>query len=204
MEAHGEDAPLEPEEAARAAWYGVLSRLLYAPPESDLLESLSAAESEGEHAEAGSFVEAWGALQRACGAADPEAVREEYETLFVSVGRAPVTPYTSAYAAPHGPERHLVALRTRLGSWGLTRHDRVFEAEDHIAALCDAMRWLIVRGHDLEEQRGFFDEYIARAAPAFCDAINRAPDAVFYRAVSQFLRAYVRLEQDAFDMHTPS
>lgn len=196
--------PLEPEEEARALWYALLSRLFYAPPDRELLGQLAASLQDGADADSNAFIDALRSAQLACREADADAVRDEYESLFVGVGKAPVTPYTSAYAAAHAPDRHLVALRARLGAWGLTRRDQVFEAEDHIAALCDAMRWLVVQQRPLEEQREFFGEFVAPAVPFFCDAINRAASADFYRNVGALARAYVALEQDAFDMHTPA
>lgn len=196
--------PLEPEEEARALWYALLSRLFYAPPDRALLVQLASALEDGADAGGSAFVDALRALQLACRDADPEVLRDEYESLFVGVGKAPVTPYTSAYAAAHAPDRHLVALRALFLEWGLTRREQVFEAEDHVAALCDAMRWLIERARPLEEQRDFFVEYVAPAAPAFCDAINRISGADFYRKVGAFARAYIALEQDAFDMHIPA
>lgn len=193
---------LEPEEEARALWYALLSRLFYAPPDGALLARLAAGLQDGADAEPSAFVDALRALQLACRDADPEALRDEYESLFVGVGKAPVTPYTSAYAAARAPDRHLVALRARFMEWGLTRRDQVFEAEDHVAALFDAMRWLVEHARPLEEQRDFFAEYVAPAMPGFCNAINRISGADFYRHVGAFARAYVALEQDAFDMHT--
>ena len=197
-------ATLEPEEAARALWYALLSRLLYAPPDRTLLVQLASGLEDGAEVEAGAFIDALRGLQFACRDADPDALRDEYESLFVGVGKAPVTPYTSANAAAHAPDRHLVALRARLFEWGLTRRDQVFEAEDHVAALCDAMRWVIGHARPLEEQRDFFVEYVAPAVPDFCDAINRMPGADFYRKVGAFARAFIALERDAFDMHTPA
>jgi TorA maturation chaperone TorD len=195
---------LPPEEEARALWYALLSRLFYAPADRELLGQLGAGLQDGSDVDTGVFIDALRALQLACRDADPEALRDEYESLFVGVGKAPVTPYTSAYAASHAPDRHLVALRERLSAWGLTRREQVFEAEDHVAALCDAMRWLIVHGNPLEEQRDFFAGFIAPAMPRFCDAINRMSGADFYRKVGAFTRAFVALEQEAFDMHTPA
>lgn len=196
--------PLEPEEAARAHCYALLSRLFYAPPDRALLVQLASALEDGTDADASAFVDTLRALQLACREADPEVLRDEYESLFVGVGKAPVTPYTSAYAAPHAPDRHLVALRARFLDWGLTRRDQVFEAEDHVAALCDAMRWIVGCARPLEEQRNFFGEFVAPAVPSFCDAINRMAGADFYRKVAAFARAFIALEQEAFDMHTPA
>jgi TorA maturation chaperone TorD len=194
--------PLEPEEEARALWYALVSRLFYAPPDGELLAGLSAGLDDGAQNAESPFLQAWRALQLACRGADPHALREEFENLFIGVGKAPVTPYTSAYAAGHAPDRHLVELRSKLGEWGLRRRERVFEAEDHVSALCDAMRWLIVQRRPLEEQRAFFAEFVEAGLPFFCDAINRSPTAVFYRQAGAFTRMFVTVEKDAFDMHT--
>jgi TorA maturation chaperone TorD len=195
---------LEPEEQARAFWYGLISRLFYAPPDRLLLDQLSSAPGSEAEDEEGGFLQSWRALQRACGVSDPEALREEFDTLFVSVGKAPVTPYTSSYAAPHAPDRHLLELRRRLQALGLARRERVFEVEDHVSALCDTMRWLIEQERPLEEQRAFFGDFIDPGVLLFCDAINRSPLAAFYRTAADFTRAFVLVEKDAFDMHLPA
>lgn len=197
-----ESQALGAEDRARAHWYALVSHLFYAAPDAALLQRVTSASDEGADPSESPLVEAWRGLQAACRAADPETVRAEFDDLFVGVGKAPVTPYTSSYAASHAPDRHLLALRTRLGEWGLARHERVFESEDHISAVCDAMRWLIERGRPLEEQRVFFMAFIDPAAASFCSAINRSPVAVFYRAAAALALAFVTVEKEAFDMHT--
>ena len=193
---------LDPGEEARSLWYALISRLFYAPPDSELLMGLSAGLADGADEGESAFLKTWRALQLACRGAEPQALREEFEGLFVGVGKAPVTPYTSSYAASHAPDRHLLELKERLGGWGLGRRERVFEAEDHVSALCDAMRWLIAQGRPLEEQREFFNRFVASGVPLFCDAIKRSPTANFYRTVGEFTSAFVAVENDAFDMHT--
>ena len=193
---------IEPEEAARALWYAIVSRLFYAPPDQALLDGLATVGEQGVAAEGNPFLETWQTLRLSCREVDPEAVREEFETLFVGVGRAPVTPYTAAYAASHAPDRHLLELRTRLGEWQLGRRERVFETEDHVSAVCDSMRWLIEQGRPIEEQRAFFEDFVDRGIPAFCAAINRSPLADFYRQVGSFTQAFLSVERAAFDMHT--
>jgi len=197
-----EEAGLEAEEQARAFWYALLSRLFYAAPDRALLDGLAGDARPDPEAEPSPFLESWAALQAACRVADPEALREEFESLFVGVGKAPVTPYTSAYSASHAPDRNLLALRNTLNQWGLARRERVFEVEDHVSALFDSMRWLIEQRRPLEDQRTFFDIFVAAAVPLFCDAIDSSPAADFYRRAAQFARAFVAVEKNAFDMHT--
>jgi len=197
-----EEAGVEAEEQARAFWYAVLSRLFYAAPDRALLDAFAGNAQPDPEAEPNPFLESWARLQAACRGAEPEALREEFDSLFVGVGKAPVTPYTSAYAASHAPDRHLLALRNTLNAWGLGRNERVFEVEDHVSALFDGMRWLIEQRRPLEDQRAFFDAFIDAALPLFCSAIDAAPAADFYRRAGEFARAFVAVEKDAFDMHT--
>ena len=196
--------PLGAEDQARAQWYALISRLFHAVPDEALLRGLAAAPDGSEEGGDGPFLDAWRGLQAACIDADPESVRAEFDDLFVGVGKAPVTPYTSAYAAVHAPDRHLLALRTRLGEWGLGRRESVFETEDHISAVCDAMRWLIEEGRPLRDQRDFFMAYVDPALPAFCSAIKASVLADFYRSAGSLAQAFHGIEREAFEMHTES
>lgn len=190
---------LPPEEVARANFYGLLARLFYAPPDAALLEAI--AEAEEIDAEDGGIGEAWQGLARAAGAADPEAVREEYENSFVGTGKAPVTLYTSAYTIRYSNEVPLVALRAELAALGLGRHEAAHEPEDHIAALCDTMRHLVAeQQRELSEQARFYRRWIAPAADPLCDAISKHPGSDFYRHVGRFAKCFFELEQSAFEM----
>lgn len=193
---------VEPEDQARAEWYALISRLFYAPPDRELLQRLGSPPKDDPDAESNGLVDAWRELQVRCQTADTEAVRAEFEALFVGAGRAQVTPYTSAYAASHAPDRHLLELRDRLADWGLARRDGVFEVEDHVSAICDAMRWLIEHGLGLDDQRAFFFEFIEPGLGPFCSAIKRSPTAVFYRVVSDVTDGFMAVEKEAFDLHT--
>ncbi len=194
---------IEPEERARALWYAIISRLFYAPPDREFLDGLK---DVGQGANVGvvesPFLTAWSNLRDACATASAEATREEFESLFVGVGKAPVTPYTSAYAAPNVPDRHLLALRETISEWGLARRDRVFEAEDHVAALCDAMRWLIEQSAGLEDQRAFFLKFVGPGVRGFCAGIRQSPAAAFYAKAGAFAEAFLAVDEDAFEMHT--
>jgi len=65
---------LAAEEAARAAFYGLLARLFYAPPDTALLEALAGA--GGLDADEGSLADAWQGVVRAAAVADSETERE--------------------------------------------------------------------------------------------------------------------------------
>jgi TorA maturation chaperone TorD len=190
---------LPPEEVARANFYGLLARLFYAPPDARLLEALAGADEV--EAEDGDIGEAWQRLARAAAAADPEAVREEYETLFVGTGKAPVTLYVSAYLIRYSNEVPLVRLRQQLAGMGLARREEVHEPEDHIAALCEVMRHLVAaQPQDLEKQKQFFESWIWPAARPLCDAIRASERAAFYNAVAGFLMGLCTIEHTSFEM----
>jgi TorA maturation chaperone TorD len=190
---------LPPEEVARANFYGLLARLFYAPPDAPLLEAIAGA---GEiEAEDGGIGGAWQALAQAAARADVEAVRDEYDAVFVGTGKSPVTLYTCAYSVRFSNEAPLVELRGEFAALGLARKNEASEPEDHIAALCDAMRHLIaVQNRALEEQGRFFNRWIAPSIGPLCDAIEGDPTTSFYKAVGQFAKAFFQLEQTAFEM----
>ena len=194
-------ALLDPEEAARANLYGLVSRLFYAPADPNLLAEISRADPSGAADEnSGALPAAWHDLRQACRGAFPPLVRQEFDTLFIGVGKAEVTPYLSAYAEPSAPDRYLVRLRDQLAAWPLARRDSVFEVEDHISGVSDVMRWLVASGHPLAEQRGFFDTYVYPGGVPFCVAVQKAVSAAFYKPVAIFAAAFFEVERAAFEM----
>src|SRR4051812_6194476 len=142
----GEAAPLQfiptlpPEEAARAHFYALIATLFYAPPDERLLKTLAdAGELDGADSP---LAAAWRALSEAARHVSPARAREEYDSLFIGVGKAPVTLYACAYSIRFSNEVPLVELRAELALLGLARRGEANEPEDHIAGLCDVMRYL--------------------------------------------------------------
>lgn len=198
------------EDRARADWYALIARLFYAAPDGPLLERLRGKPKdpgekpklELEPLKPSGFPATVVALEQAAREADAQALRQEYDDLFIGAGRAVVTPYTSGYAVPNAPDRHLLALREHLASWGLVRREAVYEVEDHVSAICDVMRWLIEHDRPLEVQKRFFDEFVHPGVTTFCDAIDASAAQGFYRAVAGLARAFLGIEKEAFDLHT--
>ena len=186
---------MPPEEQARANFYGLLARLFYSPPDAALLEGIGGETLEGD------LAEPWQGLKSAAAGADPEAVREEYESAFIGTGKAPVTLYTTAYLIRYSNEAPLAELRGELARLGLARRAETREPEDHIAALCDVMRHLVAKQNAaLEEQRRFFNRWIAPAIDPLCGAIERSDRTAFYKPVARFANAFLTLERLAFEM----
>ena len=192
--------PEVPEDQARAGHYALLARLFYAGPDAGLLAVIAdageIAAGDGRSALAG----AWNALALAARAMDAEAARLEYDQLFVGTGKAEVTPYASFYLTETGREKILVQLRAELASLGLGRAERTLEPEDHVSGLLDAMRYLISLGSDdaaLQNQRAFFERYIAGSYHGLCAAISASEKANFYKHVADFAETFLRVEDEA-------
>jgi TorA maturation chaperone TorD len=188
---------LAPEDQARANFYALLSRLFYAPADAGLLAALGQAdelEADDEIISA-----RWRELAKAAAGADADAVREEYETAFVGTGKAPITLYTSAYSIKYTNEVPLAALRAELAALGLARRNEVGEPEDHIAALCDTMRYLVVE-RELDDQQRFFGRWIQPIAEPLCNAIEQSGHTAFYKHVARMAKAFFLLERSAFEM----
>lgn len=196
---------LAPEEQARADFYALISRLLLAAPDAPLLAALAAADSIAP-AQAGSPLEqAWESLVLAAAIVDADAVKEEFDALFVAVATPAVNPYASLYLTGFMMEKPLAALRADLAALGLARHARSGEPEDHLGALCEAMRILIagapgVMPQPVAAQRAFFDKHIAPWHARCLDDIRRAQGANFYQRVADFIEAFFAVEAQAFDI----
>ena len=195
--------PLAQEDQARSDFYAVLARLWYGAPDRALLATLAGAEELVPEAEQSAVADAWRALAAAAGSADEEAVRLEYDEVFVGVGRAEVSMFATAYFTGAFKERVIVRLRDELGELGLARAAGAREPEDHFAALCDVMRHLIAAGSGasaLERQRRFFQHYIEPAYAGFAERAAASPNARFYRSVARFTKAFFDLEVESFQM----
>jgi len=198
--------PASPEDQARADLYGLLARLFYAPPDANLISELrfaAPAPADGETltAEGNAFGSAWSGLLAACASAFPARLEEEHLQLFVGVGKAEVTPYLSAYIVQSERDAPLARLRGELAEWGLARRESASEPEDHVATICETMRWLIVRRKaDLEVQRRFFLEYLYTAGLRFCSAVSACENAKFYRHPARLLQAFLDIEHKAFEI----
>jgi TorA maturation chaperone TorD len=192
---------LEAEDQARADFYALLARLFYGPPDRALLGALAASPPLAAEDKSSPLAKAWEELRAAAASADPEAVREEYESVFVGTGKAEVTLYGSAYTVRSAVDNPLVELREFLWQQGMARNPGASEPEDHVAGLCDAMRFLIAEKSGIGDvEKLFFKKFIWPSAMALCDAITRHEGTAFYRRVGCFAQSFFELEHAALDM----
>ena len=191
------------EELARAEVYGLLAALLSAQPSDDLYGQLQVAVTEAPAA--GAFLErSFGALVEASRRVPLQAVHEEYDALFQGIGKPEVFLHSSYFIAGALNDKPLVALRDELRALGLERQPDQFITEDHLACLCEVMRFLIA-GDDLAvsnlaAQRRFFDTHLRGWTGALWDVLETHPRGNFYRAVASFGRDFFSVEAQAFDM----
>jgi TorA maturation chaperone TorD len=191
------------EETARAEVYGLLAQLFYAPPTPELLAALRVAPTEAPAA-GGFLEEPWRALVGVCRDMDDTEVAAEHDALFGGVGKPEVYLFGSHYLTGFLNERPLARLREDLAGLGLARDEAMPETEDHLAYLCEVMRYLIagddVAVSNLTRQQAFFADHLQPWASAACDAVAGHPRARFYARLADFTRAFLGEEQQGFDM----
>ena len=193
------------EDQARADFYALLARLYAAAPDAVLLSSIAAcdelpadAASEGGRA----LADAWRKLIAASTAMDPAAAADEYQNLFVGVGKSEVSVHGSAYVKSPGTSP-LIEVRASLAKLGLARQSGVNVYEDHLATVCETMRALITGAGQGEpfafaEQREFFESHVKPWVFDCCTAIQNSPVANYYRRVAEFTQLFMAIERDSF------
>ena len=191
------------EETARAEVYGLLAALYYVAPSAELHGNIRVAVTEAPAA--GAVLESsWQELVAAAREQSLADIGQEYDALFGGVGKPELYLFGSHYLSGFLNERPLAALRTDIAALGLARDEAMPETEDHVAYLCEVMRYLIA-GDDVEvanltRQREFFARHIQPWVPLMCEAIMQHPKARFYRALAAFTQAFIRVESQGFDM----
>lgn len=192
------------EETARAEIYGLLAQLFYAPPAPQLLAALRVAVTDAP-AQGAFLEEPWRQLVGAARELDDRAIADEYDTLFGGVGKPEVYLFGSHYLSGFLNEKPLARLRDDLAGLGLARDEATMsETEDHVAYLCEVMRYLIagddVAVANLTRQSEFFAAHLQPWTNALCDAISAHPRARFYAQLAEFTRAFLGVEAQGFDM----
>ena len=191
------------EETARAEVYGLLAALYYSAPSAELHENLRIAVTEAPAA--GALLESsWGELVAATREQSLADIGQEYDALFGGIGKPEVYLFGSHYLSGFLNEKPLAALRTDIAALGLARDEAMPETEDHVAYLCEVMRYLIA-GDDVEvanltRQREFFTRHVQTWVPMMCEVIMQHPKARFYRALAVFTQAFLSVEAQGFDM----
>ena len=132
-------------------------------------------------------------------------INQEFVDNFIGIGRPEVMLYGSYFMSGYLNENPLVLLRDDLAKFGLTRDEALVETEDHIAFLCEVMRYLILADDPpvpFAEQRAFFHAYIASWYGRMADDIEAASDTDFYKTVGRLTRVFFDVETQSFDFES--
>jgi TorA maturation chaperone TorD len=187
------------EDRYRAQFYRLLSRLLARAPDRDLLTQLS--QFDGNDTAIGQALDALGAAART---ATPETTADEFQNLFIGIGRGELVPFASFYLTGFLNEKPLARLRQDMAIHGVERAEGVSEPEDHIASVCEIMAGFILGDFEapmpLAQQSEFFDRHIGCWAGRFFEDLENAKSADFYKSVGALGRAFLEIETTAFHM----
>ena len=112
---------IDQEQRYRASAYALLAALLRAPPEQALLDHVVTLSPEGDP-ESDELSLAMMALADAAQKARPGDLEDEYNILFIGLGRGEVVPYGSWYLTGYLMEQPLSDLRDDLRALGFERN----------------------------------------------------------------------------------
>lgn len=187
------------DQTLRTEIYLLLSALFRSAPSKEMLDFLKSLEVEPS---ASAMQQAWIALQHAANQADREDLEDEYQNLFIGIGRGEVVPFGSWHRTGSMMEKPLAEIRHDLELLGIERADNVKEPEDHISALCEVMAMLTEEEEGL--QQAVFNKHIAPWFNAFTHQLGNAESVDFYKPAAQLCDAFLTLEQVRFSENTKS
>ena len=196
-------AYVSPEDHGRANFYALISRLFAAAPDQALLAAMAGSPPLATDDNGAELPQSWSKLISASTAMDEDAASDEFEKLFMGVGKAPVNLHASHHLTGFMMEQPLADVRGTLATLGFARVETQTMVEDHLSALTEVMRLLIVGGDGVQPssvsaQRQFFSAHIEPWFEICCAAISKSSLANFYTVVAQFARSFLQVERDAF------
>jgi TorA maturation chaperone TorD len=185
------------EERHRAQLYLLLSRLLGAPMDNDLLQLIKGLESD-----ATPIGVAVGELKDLLKNSSLENAIDEYEELFIGVTQGELIPFKSYYLTGFLHEKPLAELREHMNELGIAKSNDVGEPEDHIAFILEMMQGLIVglfgKPSTIPEQNRFFENHIACWAPKFFEDLEAAEAAHIFVPIGRIGKLFMEVEGEAF------
>jgi TorA maturation chaperone TorD len=199
MNAQTPQTPAGPsaEDRLRADLYNYLGLVLARPMDRMVLDQTAGLRGDGT-----ALGRAIDALARIAGEIDPVAARREFNALFIGLGRGELVPYASFYLTGFLNEKPLATLRRDFAALGLARAEGVFEPEDGIASLMEAMGSMIAGrfGPPVapSRQRDFWARHVGPWAGHFFTDLEGAKSARLYGAVGAVGRCFIEIEREAF------
>ncbi|ELR63562.1 Putative formate dehydrogenase-specific chaperone [Photobacterium marinum] len=181
----------------RVEIYSMLAHLLRKAPDENAINWLAELDVEDTQHQTNEMAAAWPLLKLAAQKANLIALEEEYQDLFIGIGRGDVVPFGSWYLTGSLMEMPLAHLRRDLAVLGFQRDESVKEPEDHIAALLEVMAMLVEEGQE-HFQKTFFNRHIAPWFEKFFADVKAAESAVFYCAVGELALQFLTVEKTRF------
>ena len=183
----------------RADLYALIGRQLFFAPSATSLAELAGL--SGDDTEMGRAFNALAKVARAISLAD---ATEEYNQLFIGMGRGELLPYGSYYLTGFLNEKPLAKLRNSMAQLGIARSDEVKEPEDHIGTLCEMMSGLIIGRYgaplNLSGQREFYGAHLESWAGHFFKDLEAAKGSRLYQPLGTIGRLFMEIETEAFAM----
>jgi len=196
---------IENEQRYRASAYALLAGLLRAAPAQILLDYVNGLSPDGDGTDVDSgddLAVAMFSLATAARERDLAMIEQEYNNLFIGVGKGEVVPYGSWYLTGFLMEQPLSDLRDDLRTLGFERSDDTCEPEDHAAAIFEVFSVMISDGTSLSTQQVFFETHMQPWLERFFADLGDARSADFYRDVALFGAAFLKLESAYLSMHS--
>lgn len=187
------------EQQYRASAYSLIASLLRQAPDQNLLDHVSTL-SEQTQSEGDDLMVSMCTLGLSAKIMTPSAVEDEFQDLFIGLGKGEVVPYGSWYLTGFLMEKPLSDLRDDLSSLGYVRNESSSEPEDHAAALSEVIALMIGDGTPLDIQKEFFQSHMVNWFGRFFNDLTEAKSSVFYKALGRFGSAFTEFEKEYFSM----
>lgn len=199
MQTSAQPIAVNAEEQMRADLYSLLGKILFFTPDKTTLENLAGL--QGDDTEMG---KAFNTLANLSSKMNLQEISEEYNDLFIGMGRGELLPYGSYYLTGFLNEKPLAKLRNSMRELGIERDESIKEPEDHIGRLFEMMSNMIVGNYgkpmDLQTQKTFYETHIEPWAEHFFKDLEAAKNSRFYQPVGTIGRLFVEIETNAFSM----
>ena len=187
------------EDSMRANLYGLLGNVLFTPPSTEVLKDLSVL--SGDETEMGN---AFNNLSKIATSLDRNAALDEYNDLFVGMGRGELLPYCSYYLTGFLNEKPLAKVRNTMRELGIEKNTEIKEPEDHIGSLFEMMSGLIVGRYgepaNIQTQQAFYSSHIEPWAGHFFKDLEAAKSSRLYQPVGTIGRLFIEIETNAYSM----
>ncbi len=185
-------------QAGRVGTYRLLATLLCHAPKQAVLDHIAGLSDEFDEQDDMSV--AFRSLIKTAREAVKEEVADEYQSLFIGLGRGELVPYGSWYQTGFLMEKPLGILRDDLAAFGYARQPEVKEPEDHIGFLCEVMATMIEDGVAFEEQKNFFEKHLGNWSAKFFEDLIHAESACFYVGVGRLGQGFIEFETAYYSM----